>query len=140
MDYRVVIISTIFLMIFNDLSGQIIDSSLVVFDNFNHKVDSSGVYLTADVMPEFIGGIDEFYSFVQDNLSSRYLNRREKRRAYIGIVVGKNGCIRDIEVVRGADKRLNKSIVKVLKEMPNWQPGEISNNKVDVRLTFSFQY
>ncbi|WP_460516166.1 energy transducer TonB [Cyclobacterium sediminis] len=140
MNLKILIFTSIHIMIAGELSGQIVDSNSVVYNSINHEVDSIGNYLTADKMPEFKGGNVAVYSFVQENISSRYLNRSEKSRSYVSFIIEKNGCIRDIQVVKGKDKRLNKSIVKALKRMPNWKSGEIDDKKVDVKLTFNFNY
>lgn len=140
MNLKILIFTSIYIMIAGELLGQIVDSNSVVYSSINHEVDSIGPYLTADKMPEFKGGNVAVYSFVQENISSRYLNRSEKSRSYVSFIIGINGCIRDIQVVKGKDKRLNKSIIKALKRMPNWKPGEISNEKVDVRLTYNFRF
>jgi hypothetical protein len=139
MNLKILIFTSIYIMIAGELSGQIVDSNSVVY-NKNYEVDSIGTYLTADKMPEFKGGNVAVYSFVQENIGSRYLNRSEKSRSYVSFIIGKNGCIRDIQVVKGKDKRLNKSIIKALKRMPNWKPGEIDDKKVDVRLTYNFRF
>lgn len=95
MNLKILIFTSIYIMIAGELSGQIVDSNSVVY-NKNYEVDSIGTYLTADKMPEFKGGDVAVYSFVQENIGSRYLNRSEKSRSYVSFIIGKNGCIRDI--------------------------------------------
>ena len=127
-------------MVVEKLSGQIIDTTSVVYSNIDHVFDSEGIYLTADKMPEFNEGNEEVYSFVQENMGRTYLNREEKSRSFISFIIDKNGCVKDVQVVKGKDERLNRSIVRVVERMPSWKPGEIAGEKVEVRLTFPFKY
>jgi len=140
MNFRIVTFVTVTLLIAKYLSAQTIDTHSVVYESFEHEVDSVGAYLTADSMPEFPEGIEGVYSFVQENLNVKYLNRVENSRIYVSFIVGKDGRVEDIQVVKSTDKRLSKVIVKILRKIPNWKPGEIGGKKVDVRLTLSFKY
>lgn len=120
--------------------GQDLDPSLIIYKDSIHQSDSKGIFLTADQMPEYIGGLEQFHSFVESNLKNKYLNRELKSRTYVSFIVTSDGNIREIKTLKGVDKRLNNCVRSALRKMPKWKPGSISNKAVNVRLTFSFYY
>ncbi len=55
-------------------------------------------------------------------------------------VVGKDGYVTDISVVRGVSRLLDKAAMKVLKQMERWIPGKIDgkNVRIEYRQPFKF--
>jgi protein TonB len=54
----------------------------------------------------------------------------------VQFVVGKNGKIKDVEVVRsGGDPSLDKEAARVIKSMPQWIPGKQRGVPVRVKYT-----
>ena len=56
-------------------------------------------------------------------------------------VVNKDGSIEDIQVVRSAgDPSLDKEAIRVIKSMPNWNPGKQRGKPVRVKYTIPVNF
>jgi hypothetical protein len=100
------------------------------------KNEDNTVYNTAsiEVEPEFLGGMENFYSFVQKNFQMPD-EEGLKGKVYLTFVVEKDGSLTDIKVLRDIGYGTGKEAVRVLKTTPRWNPGEQNGKKV--RCTFS---
>ena len=98
--------------------------------------EDNTVYNTAgiEVKPEFPGGIEKFYSFVQKNYN---MPDQEglKGKVSVTFVVEKDGSLTDIKVLRDIGYGTGKEAIRVLKATPRCNPGEQNGKKV--RCTFS---
>jgi len=98
--------------------------------------EDNTVYNTAgiEVKPDFPGGMEKFYSFIQKN----YTMPEEdglKGKVYVTFVVEKDGSLTDIKVLRDIGYGTGKEAIRVLNKSPRWSPGEQNGKKV--RCTFS---
>lgn len=98
--------------------------------------EDNTVYNTAgiEVKPDFPGGMDKFYSFVQKNYQMPD-EEGLKGKVYVTFVVEKDGSLTDIKVLRDIGYGTGKEAIRVLKSSPRWNPGEQNGKKV--RCTFS---
>ena len=90
--------------------------------------DEYGIYEKADKMPEFPGGQDEMFKFLQSNLKwPKELDDGPdvQGRVIVRFWVDTIGKIHDIKVIRGIHPALNKEAVRVVKLLPDFIPGEI---------------
>lgn len=80
--------------------------------------------------PKFGENDGAIFKYLADNLKYPILAKESgiQGTVHLKFVVGKNGKVRDIEVVKGVNKLLDNEAVRVVKEMPNWSPG-IQNGK-----------
>lgn len=98
--------------------------------------EDNSVYNTAgiEVKPEFPGGMDKFYSFVQKNYQTpdqEGLNGK----VFVSFVVEKDGSLTDIKVLRDIGYGTGKEAIRLLNKCPRWSPGEQNGKKV--RCTYS---
>jgi protein TonB len=61
-------------------------------------------------------------------------------RVYIQFIVGKDGTIRDINVIKGVHKILDREALRVVKGMPKWSPGKQRGKAVSVRFTLPIKF
>jgi TonB family protein len=93
---------------------------------------SDEVYMVVEEMPVFPGGQDALLKFVMENL--RY-PAEAKTKDIQGIVtasfvVGKDGKVSDVKVVRGINPELDAEAVRIINAMPKWKPGRDKNRDV----------
>jgi len=88
----------------------------------------------AEHMPEFKGGDEGLFRFLKDNLKYPAFAKENgiKGKVFVQFVVGKNGKIRDVKILRGVNKLLDKEAIRVVKEMPEWTPGRQNGKNVSV--------
>ncbi len=59
---------------------------------------------------------------------------------YVSYIVGKDGKVRDVKVVRGADPFLDKEAVRVVKTLNGYKPGKQRGKPVPVQFTIPIRF
>ena len=74
------------------------------------------------------------FKYLANNLKYPILAKESgiQGTVHLKFVVGKNGKVRDIEVVKGVNKLLDNEAIRVVKEMPKWKPGLQNGKPVSV--------
>lgn len=105
--------------------------------NIPQPVNSNRVYDVVEQMPSFPGGISGLRTYLNQN--TRYPAVAQENgvqgRVVVSFVVGKDGHISDVTVVRSVDPSLDKEAVRVIRNMPRWTPGKQGGEPVKVRFT-----
>lgn len=103
------------------------------------KVEEEGPVSIAMVeqKPEFPGGEAAMYKWLSDNIVYPPAAAEEgvSGRVVVEFVVGKDGSISNVRVVRSRHTALDKEALRVVKAMPNWIPGR--NNGQPVKVTYT---
>lgn len=99
--------------------------------------DENTIYNTAglDVQPQFPGGIEEFYKFLNTNFVIPQDKPKLKGKIYTTFIVEKDGSLSDIKVLRDLGFGTKEEAIRVLKSSPIWIPGK-QNGKL-IRVLFS---
>lgn len=58
----------------------------------------------------------------------------------LGFVVGKDGSINDISIMKDIGGGCGKEALRVVKNMPRWIPGEANGHAVKVRFTLPVRF
>ena len=94
--------------------------------------DKDEVFTAVDKLPEYPGGMNAMMTFLMQNV--RYPENAMKNniqgRVIVKFVVGKDGKIGDVSVVRGVDPEIDAEAVRAVKSMPAWIPGENNGTPV----------
>lgn len=103
--------------------------------NIPQPVNSNRVYDVVEQMPSFPGGISGLRTYLNQNI--RYPAEAQENcvqgRVVVSFVVGKDGHISDVTVLRSVDPSLDKEAVRVIRNMPRWTPGKQGGEPVKVR-------
>lgn len=96
----------------------------------NSWVDESGetIYKKAEVPPEFVGGKEALFNYFKDNIT--YPDDVEEGVVYVAFVVGSDGSIRDARVFKGVKESMDREGLRLINEMPNWDPGLMEGKTV----------
>lgn len=103
------------------------------------------VFMVAEKMPEFPGGMKEMLKFLQENVKypENAMKNNMQGRVIVQFVVEKDGTPTEFKVVRAVDPDLDAEALRVLKTMPKWKPGmqkgEVVRVKYTVPVTFRLQ-
>ena len=99
--------------------------------------DEDVVFVAVEKAPEFPGGQEALYKFLNKNLNYPAAAKESgiQGRIICQFTVNRDGSIVDVVVLRGVDPDLDKEAVAVIKKMPNWIPGEQSRKKVRCKFT-----
>ncbi len=119
----------------NDLNKIAIKEEVIVAP----KVEEEGPVSIAMVeqKPEFPGGEAAMYKWLGDNINYPPAASEEgvQGRVVVEFVVGKDGSITNVRVVRPRHPALDKEALRVVKAMPKWVPGR--NNGQPVKVTYT---
>lgn len=103
------------------------------------------VFMVAEQMPEFPGGMKELLKFLQNNLKypENAMKNNVQGRVIVQFVVEKDGTLTEFKVARSVDPDLDAEALRVLQIMPKWKPGmqrgKIVRVKFAVPVSFKLQ-
>lgn len=90
------------------------------------------VYVAVEKQAEFPGGIAALMNWLSMNI--RYPEKAYKEniqgRVIVKFIIEKDGKVSNPTIVRGIDPELDKESIRVVKEMPAWQPAENNGKAV----------
>ena len=115
---------------------------LMILDSHPVLENDSVVYEFAELMPEFVGGVDSLMSYLSGQI--KYPKQAKKNgvegTVYAQFIVGLDGSISEVIVLRGIGFGCDEESIKVLNSMPNWIPGENKGEKVRVKYTLPIKF
>ena len=87
--------------------------------------------------PSFPGGQGALMAWLRDNIKYPVVAAENgiQGKVIVQFVVGKNGSISNVKVLRSVDPSLDREAVRVVSSMPNWTPGKQNGTSVNVRYT-----
>lgn len=102
------------------------------------NVTDADVYEVVENMPEFPdGGMSGLMKYLSANI--RYPEAAHKAgtqgRVTVQFVVGKDGSIGNVSILRGVDPALDAEAIRVISGMPKWKPGTQKGEPVNVKYT-----
>jgi len=99
-------------------------------------------FIHAEVMPEFTGGDDALFRYLGKNM--RYPQAAQRAgiegTVVVTFVVAPNGAITKAEVVKGLGYGTDEEALRVINNMPAWQPGRQNGRAVPVRYTIPIRF
>ena len=96
-----------------------------------------------DIQPQFPGGERGMINFINKTREYPYhaYQRRIEGRVLCSFIVGTDGRVTDVHVIRGAaDESLNREAVRVIGKMPRWSVGKIGDHAVPVRVIIPINF
>lgn len=95
------------------------------------------VFMVAEQMPEFPGGMKEMLKFLQENVKypENAMRNNVQGRVIVQFVVEKDGTLTEFKVARSVDPDLDAEALRVLQTMPKWKPGMQRGKIVRVKFT-----
>lgn len=92
--------------------------------------------------PSFPGGDAELMKFLSKNIEYPTLAKENNIQGVVALtfVVGKDGSVNDVQIVKDIGGGCGKEAVRVVKSMPKWIAGEANGNPVKVRFTLPVRF
>lgn len=103
----------------------------------------STIYNTVEVQPEFPGGTQAMMKYINDNIKYPTISRDagSEGTSYVGFVINTDGSIQGVEIVKSSsDPYLNGEAIRIVKNMPKWNPGKQGGKPVRVRYTLPIRF
>ena len=106
------------------------------------EVEENKVFTAVEQMPQFPGGDAELMKYISKNL--KYppvaMENNIQGRVVVQFVVTKTGKIGEVKVARGKDPDLDKEAVRVVKSLPDFIPGKMNGQTVNVWYTLPITF
>jgi protein TonB len=103
----------------------------------SEQKEETGTMTVIEEVPEFPGGgADAMRRWLAHNMKYPEEAVKAKITGIVNVVfvVGKDGKVKNVEVVKPYHPFLDAEAVRVVKSMPDWKPGSQSGKPVDVRM------
>jgi TonB family protein len=99
-------------------------------------------YTVVQQMPEYPGGIKALNRFLGQNIKYpvEAARNRIQGMVYLTFVVGKEGLISNVRVVRGIGFGCDEEAIRVINLMPGWIPGKQKGEAVPVQFNLPVHY
>lgn len=119
----------------NDLNKIIIKDEVIAAPKVEEEQPMN--IAMVEQKPEFNGGEAAMYKWLSENIvyPSAASEEGVQGRVVVEFVVGKDGSITNVRVLRPRHPALDKEAVRVVKAMPKWIPGR--NNGQPVKVTYT---
>ncbi len=100
------------------------------------------IFTAVEQMPQFPGGEAELLKYIASHIKypTMAAENNIQGRVVVKFVVGKDGRVGDVVVVRGKDPDLDKEAVRVVKTLPNFIPGKMNGQAVSVWYTLPINF
>lgn len=109
-----------------DFDMDAVVEEYVPIEIVEEAVDNTPPMRFVEEMPEFVGGSEAMYAFLQANLKYPEVARNNNisGQVFIEFVVERDGSITDVRVLVGVYPELDQEAVRVVRSMPKWKPGK----------------
>ncbi len=102
-------------------------------------------YYDCDVKPSFLGSDDPkvflqkwVYSYMK--YPEEAIKQGIQGRVLVDFVIGEDGKVRDVKVLKGADPLLDDEAVRIISGSPSWKPGKLRGMKVSSEMSLYIEF
>ena len=127
-----------------EMQGEVEIMGAMIMEEPEIKLPKSDALQFAEKMPEYNGGVDQMMKFIKNNLQYPEFEKSKNLQGnvYARFIVNADGSISSIKILRSVPGSINfnSEVIRVIKAMPRWLPGENKGEKVSVFMTLPFQF
>ncbi|MCD4681647.1 MAG: energy transducer TonB [Bacteroidales bacterium] len=97
--------------------------------------DEAQIFTVVESMPGYPGGEAARIKYLNNNIKYPQMARESgiQGRVFVTFVVEKDGRVTDVRVLRGIGGGCDEEAIRVIQNMPNWQPGKQRGKPVRVQ-------
>lgn len=107
------------------------------------NIVDNNIYEVVDQQPEFPnGGTAGLINFISKNLVYPTICQENgiQGTVLVSFVIDKDGSATNFQIIRSVNPHLDKEALRVLSNMPKWQPGILKGVPVRVKYTFPIKF
>jgi protein TonB len=99
--------------------------------------ETETIFLISENPPLPQGGYEGFTKYLQKNLKYPEQAKRMnvEGKVYVQFIIDKDGTPTDITVLKGIGSGCDEEAIRVIKNMPKWEPGKQRGKPVKVRMS-----
>jgi periplasmic protein TonB len=105
-------------------------------------VEEQEIFMVVENAPAFPGGDVARMKFLQDNIKYPQMARESgiQGTVYVTFVVERNGNVTDVKILRGIGGGCDEEAVRVVQNMPKWEPGKQRGKPVRVQFNMPIKF
>ena len=106
------------------------------------EVEEEEIFIVVEDDPEFPGGMDSLYAFIERNLVYPQLAKDNKieGKVYVSFTVETDGSISNVKVLRDIGGGCGAEAMRVVMKMPKWKPGKQRGKPVRVQFNLPIEF
>lgn len=111
-------------------------------DTKEKSATSEPVFLVTERMAEFPGGEEALISYLSSSISYPEEAKKEgiEGKVFVNFVVEKDGSIGEVKIKRGIGGGCDEEAIRVIKEMPKWEPATQRNKEVRLEMNLPINF
>jgi len=100
------------------------------------------VYDFVEKMPQFPGGEEALLKFIYSNIEYPKIALEYQIEGMVAaqFIIGTNGKVRDIIILRSLEPSCDEEVIRVIKMLPDWEPGYQFNRAVPVKYVLPVKF
>lgn len=108
----------------------------------NYKVNDDYTVCAVEQMPEFPGGMKELTKYFKENLQlpDTALKSKVAGIVFVSFLIGTNGSITDIAILKGIGYGCDQEAVRVIQMMPRWKPATQNGSPTPIRYSLPVRF
>ena len=128
-----------------DVKGNDEENGKDIADLEDHKLivaSEDEVFQVVEQAPEYPGGMAALMKWIGKEIKYPSIAQEMniEGKVIVQFVIGRDGAVRDVQVLRTVDPTLDKEAVRVVKAMRKWIPGRQRGEPVSVRFTLPITF
>ncbi len=106
------------------------------------EIQEQEIFRVVETAPAFPGGDGQRMKFLQDNIKYPQMARESgiQGTVYVTFVVERNGSVTDVKILRGIGGGCDEEAVRVVQNMPKWEPGKQRGKPVRVQFNMPIKF
>lgn len=106
------------------------------------EIQEQEIFQVVETAPSFPGGDVARMKFLQDNIKYPAMARESgiQGTVYVTFVVERNGSVTDVKLLRGIGGGCDEEALRVVKNMPKWEPGKQRGKPVRVQFNMPIKF
>lgn len=114
----------------------------VIVEEKKPEVEDTKVFTAVEQMPQFPGGEAALMKYLNSHINypTVAMENGVQGRVIVQFVVTRSGNIGEVKVVRSVDRDLDREAVRVCKSLPNFIPGKMNGQAVNVWYTLPVSF
>ena len=114
----------------------------VIVEEKKPEPEKEEVFRAVEQMPRFPGGEAELMKYLSSHINypTMAMENNVQGRVVVQFVVTKTGKVGEVKVVRSVDRDLDKEAIRVCKSLPDFIPGRMNGQAVNVWYTLPVQF
>lgn len=105
-------------------------------------VEEVEIFTIVEDMPTFPGGEEALFKYLGNNIKYPQMAKEAgiQGTVFVTFVIGADGKVRDVKVLRGIKGGCDEEAVRVVQNMPNWKPGKQRGKSVSVQYNLPIRF